>query len=84
MMRYRAPKGTAGLARSRVSGHKRSPWPPARSTPMASLIADMAGLRTHFSKAAHSNSTSQAKHKNRQESKNSQFPGASPPHLLCT
>src|ERR1700719_4007230 len=41
MMRYSPPKGTAGLARSRVSGHKRSPWPPARRTPMASRISDM-------------------------------------------
>jgi hypothetical protein len=30
MMRYRAPKGTAGLARSRVSGKRRLPSPPAR------------------------------------------------------
>src|SRR5882724_9478490 len=41
MMRYSPPKGTAGLARSRVSGHRRSPWPPARSTPMASRMSDM-------------------------------------------
>src|SRR6266403_5890080 len=40
-MRYSAPNGTAGLARSRVSGHRRSPWPPARSTPMASRMSDM-------------------------------------------
>src|SRR5580704_12022819 len=38
MMRYTPPKGTAGLARSRVSGQRRSPWPPARSTPIASRI----------------------------------------------
>src|SRR5437660_11094408 len=30
MMRYRPPKGTAGLARSRVSGSRRVPLPPAR------------------------------------------------------
>src|SRR6266478_4970089 len=42
MMRYSPPNGTAGLARSRVSGHNRSPCPPASSTPMASRIADMA------------------------------------------
>src|SRR5947208_2166306 len=41
MMRERAPKGTAGLARSRVSGQRRSPWPPARSTTMASRISDI-------------------------------------------
>src|SRR5579864_8383085 len=33
MMRYTPPKGTAGLARSRVNGQSRSPWPPASSTP---------------------------------------------------
>src|SRR5258707_15174306 len=42
MMRYSPPNGTAGLARSRVSGHNRSPCPPASNTPMASRIADMA------------------------------------------
>src|SRR5712692_786757 len=35
------PNGTAGLARSRVSGHKRSPCPPASNTPMASRISDI-------------------------------------------
>src|SRR5258708_1280245 len=30
MIRYRPPNGTAGLARSRVSGYSRSPIPPAR------------------------------------------------------
>src|SRR5688572_28496701 len=30
MMRYRPPKGTAGLARSAVSGYRREPAPPAR------------------------------------------------------
>ena len=30
MMRYRPPKGTAGLARSAVSGPRRRPSPPAR------------------------------------------------------
>src|ERR1700722_3719316 len=38
MMRYTPPKGTAGFARSRVKGHSRSPWPPARSTPSALRI----------------------------------------------
>src|SRR5208283_1199843 len=41
MMRYRAPKGTAGLARSLVSGQRRSPCPPARRTPSASRISGM-------------------------------------------
>src|SRR5215469_4775862 len=35
MIRYTAPNGTAGLARSRVSGHSRSPCPPASSTTIA-------------------------------------------------
>src|SRR5262249_27600029 len=30
MMRYRPPNGTAGLARSRVNGSNRVPFPPAR------------------------------------------------------
>src|SRR5215467_368715 len=41
MMRYTAPNGTAGLARSRVSGHSRSPWPPASSTTIASRMSSM-------------------------------------------
>src|ERR1700676_1023054 len=45
MMRYSPPNGTAGFARSRVSGHNRSPCPPASSTPMASFISDMADPR---------------------------------------
>src|SRR6202035_5723377 len=45
MMRYSPPNGTAGLARSRVKGHNRSPCPPASSTPMASFISDMADPR---------------------------------------
>ncbi len=32
MMRYGPPKGTAGLARSRVSGYSRSPCPPPKTT----------------------------------------------------
>jgi hypothetical protein len=32
MIRYSPPKGTAGLARSRVSGSRRVPLPPARIT----------------------------------------------------
>src|SRR5579862_1155069 len=31
MMRYRPPNGTAGLARSLVSGYSRVPFPPART-----------------------------------------------------
>src|ERR1700682_3099046 len=64
MMRYIPPNGTAGLARSRVSGHRRSPWPPARSTPMASRISDM-GLapRTCLYERVNSNSICEAKHK---------------------
>src|SRR5580698_7566861 len=42
MMRYCPPKGTAGFARSRVSGNSRSPAPPARSTPRVSLIGMIA------------------------------------------
>src|SRR6476620_10086333 len=38
MMRYWPAKGTAGLARSRVSGKRRSPAPPASRTPSVSLI----------------------------------------------
>src|ERR1039458_1460360 len=33
MIRYLPPKGTAGLARSRVSGKSRVPLPPASTTP---------------------------------------------------
>src|SRR5947209_17543967 len=39
MMRYTPPKVTAGLARSRVSGYRRSPAPPANSTPSVSFMA---------------------------------------------
>src|SRR5882672_1653597 len=35
MMRYRPPKGTAGLARSAVNGCRRDPTPPARMMLMA-------------------------------------------------
>src|ERR1700678_2464061 len=38
MMRYWPANGTAGLARSRVSGKSRSPAPPASNTPRVSLI----------------------------------------------
>src|ERR1700728_2190378 len=38
MMRYCPPNGTAGFARSRVSGKSRSPAPPAKSTPNVSFI----------------------------------------------
>src|ERR1700722_20711057 len=35
------PKGTAGLARSRVKGQRRSPCPPANRTPIALRIRGM-------------------------------------------
>src|SRR5580698_7695981 len=38
MMRYCPAKGTAGFARSRVRGKRRSPAPPASNTPRVSLI----------------------------------------------
>src|ERR1700733_4807103 len=38
MMRYCPAKGTAGFARSRVRGKRRSPAPPASNTPSVSLI----------------------------------------------
>ena len=38
-MRYRPPNGTAGFARSAVSGCKRSPLPPARTIPKTSIVA---------------------------------------------
>src|SRR5260370_4934743 len=63
MMRYRAPKGTAGLARSRVSGQRRSPWPPARRTTMASRISDIGCSRGADLEAAHSNNRSREKDK---------------------
>ena len=45
-MRYTAPNGTAGFARSRVKGHRRSPCPPASNTPIASRISDINNLQT--------------------------------------
>src|SRR6266568_5286 len=42
MIRYRPPNGTAGLARSRVSGSRRRPSPPARI--MARVFAIGEGL----------------------------------------
>src|SRR5580765_5506381 len=45
MMRYGPPKYTAGLARSLVSGYRRSPAPPARTmTRLSSSNDDMLGL----------------------------------------
>src|ERR1700693_3615573 len=38
MMRYIPPKVTAGLARSRVRGYRRSPAPPASRTPRVSFM----------------------------------------------
>src|SRR5579872_106978 len=48
MIRYLPPKGTAGLARSRVSGKRRVPLPPASTIPstrmrIASLFQAIAG-----------------------------------------
>src|ERR1039458_462918 len=45
MIRYSPPKGTAGLARSRVRGKSRSPAPPASKTPSVSLIAVQPNFR---------------------------------------
>src|ERR1035438_8883953 len=39
MSRESPPKGTAGLARSRVSGKSLSPAPPASSTPSVSFMS---------------------------------------------
>ena len=38
MIRYAPPKGTAGFARSRVSGSRRDPLPPARMTAITSYL----------------------------------------------
>src|SRR5262252_1809793 len=43
MMRYLPPKGTAGLARSRVSGKRRVPLPPARTMPRTRRRAGVVG-----------------------------------------
>src|SRR5688500_1708060 len=40
MMRYAPPNGTAGLARSRVSGSSREPFPPARMTVSTPRMAE--------------------------------------------
>src|SRR6185436_12260866 len=45
MMRYRPPKGTAGLARSAVSGCRRDPTPPAR---MILMVLSCMGTSTQF------------------------------------
>src|SRR5438034_8951250 len=42
IMRYRPPNGTAGLARSRVSGSSRVPLPPARTTANTFFMMDSA------------------------------------------
>src|SRR5437667_7300890 len=67
MIRYTPPKGTAGLARSRVSGQRRSPWPPARSTTMASRISDIGCPRGAASEAAQSNNRRREKQEGRHE-----------------
>src|SRR3970040_1188444 len=38
MMRYLPPNGTAGFARSLVNGKRRSPRPPAKTTPRTSTV----------------------------------------------
>src|SRR5262245_16312691 len=43
-MRYLPPKGTAGLARSRVRGYRRVPLPPARTRPSTRSCMDGADL----------------------------------------
>src|SRR5262249_26275537 len=45
MMRYRPPKGTAGLARSRVRGSSRVPLPPARIKVSTSFTVHISGKR---------------------------------------
>src|SRR5581483_2090256 len=49
MMRYLPPKGTAGFARSLVSGESRVPLPPARTIPKTRMR--MCG-QTHSSREA--------------------------------
>src|SRR5438477_11094823 len=44
-MRYRPPKGTAGLARSLVNGYSRDPLPPARTK--ASTLTCMGPIVAH-------------------------------------
>src|SRR2546425_3618176 len=51
----------------RSSGQRRSPWPPARSTPMASRIADIGSPLSADEEAAHSNSRSKEKDKRSEE-----------------
>ena len=45
MMRYRPPNGTAGLARSRVSGSSREPLPPANTTAKTLFMLSLRRLR---------------------------------------
>src|SRR6185295_5208628 len=45
MMRYRPPKGTAGLARSAVNGCRRAPTPPAR---IILMVLSCMRTSTHF------------------------------------
>src|SRR6478672_10721529 len=46
MIRYGPPKNTAGLARSFVSGYRRSPAPPARTMTMVSSTS--AGISADY------------------------------------
>src|SRR2546423_6311642 len=74
MMRYSAPKGTAGLARSRVSGHRRSPCPPARRTPMASRISGMLSPSFRRVQERHSINRALQKHNSRSRRIRSRLP----------
>src|SRR4051794_35237191 len=47
------PKGTAGLARSRVSGPSRAPLPPARTTAKTSFIVFFLERANQSKKAGH-------------------------------
>src|SRR5437879_8300629 len=49
MMRYRPPKGTAGLALSAVSGCRREPIPPARMMPI--VFSSMRAFDQAYNKA---------------------------------
>ena len=46
MIRYLPPKGTAGLARSRVRGNSRVPLPPASTTPNTRMYKVLSTVKT--------------------------------------
>src|SRR5579875_1285605 len=52
IMRYNPPKGTAGLARSRVKGSRRVPLPPARINVNTSLTNEISRVRRPFRAAS--------------------------------